>query len=101
MAITDPEMFDGKIDRSEDENYHQALMCNITSLTYNFDEKELLLYFPEGNCCDMRAAIRIAEGIDKDARQIQTFAGGVPDTVYVFVGKQWTSAMFDHGGKKT
>lgn len=91
MAITDLNTNDGNIDRSEGSNYHQSLQCDITSLSYDFDEKELLLYFPEGNCCDMRAAIRIAESIDKDARQIQTFAGDVPDTVYVFVGKKWVA----------
>lgn len=101
MAITGPGTNDGKIYRTEEGNYHRALMCDIISLSYNFDEKELLLYFPEGQCCDMSAAIRIAEGIDKDARQIQTFAGNIPDTVYNFVGKIWVAATITGIRKKT
>ena len=70
-----------------DGKYDERLMCNVQKLAYDFCTQTGRLDFPEGDCCDMSGAIALFTAIDPGVRQIETFAGGKPDTVYQRDGK--------------
>ncbi|SEP45341.1 hypothetical protein SAMN02990966_06494 [Rhodospirillales bacterium URHD0017] len=61
----------------------QEIMCDVRGIAYDFERRIGRLYMAEDNCCDMSGCIEFFSGIDPDVRRIETFAGEVPDTVYI------------------
>ena len=70
---------------------HSELKCEVISINYDFENKELEIYMEEANCVDMTGAIAFAERIDKDVKQIQTFAGDKTETCYVKSNGIWSA----------
>lgn len=69
--------------------YRGDLMCEVVSLTYDFENRVGTLVMEENNCCDMRACIALFELIDSGVQRINTFAGGERDTMYVKRRDEW------------
>lgn len=61
---------------------HPTLMCDVASLTYEFNTRTGTLVMGDGDCCDMRGCIAVFQAIDPDVRQINTFSGRKRDTEY-------------------
>lgn len=59
------------------------LMCHVHGLSYDFDARAGQLINAADECCDMRACVRLFEGIDPRVLRIDTFAGEKRDTVYM------------------
>lgn len=74
--------------------YNSELVCHVISMQYNYLDKELLLYFPELECCDMAGAVKFAKRIDEHVRQIQTFAGEAQGVCYVLINGNWEAQQF-------
>jgi len=49
----------------------------------------IAMFLPDDNCTDMRGAVRIAEALDEDVKQVSTFVAGEPDMVYVKRNGEW------------
>jgi hypothetical protein len=80
--------------------YGGKFMCEVRSIAYDFDRRLGRLYMAEGNCCDMSGCIGFFVGVDPAVRHIETFAGDMPDTVYVRDGDlpaghrlEWTAML--------
>ncbi len=69
--------------------YATKLKSEIRSINYNFDKHSGTLHMAPDNCCDMTGCDSLFEGIDPNARHVETFAGRFPDTVYVRSGDHW------------
>lgn len=68
--------------------YSSAMQCDWQAWRV-LSSGELALDMPHGNCCDMQAAVAIAEKIMPFVWRIATFSGGVPDTEYRNVCGEW------------
>jgi len=68
--------------------YNRRLKCDFIAWRVLADG-EIALDLPDGNCCDMTAAIEIAEKIMPAVRRIVTFVGGQPDTEYRLWKGDW------------
>jgi hypothetical protein len=67
------------------------LQCEVHGLEYDFVARLGRIYMAEGDCCDMTACIALFKRIDPGVRTIQTFSGGVDDTVYRLIDGAWQS----------
>jgi hypothetical protein len=70
---------------------HPTLMCEIKSLSYDFDEKVGTLVMEDGDCCDMAGCIALFEAIDPAVKGIATISGEQPDTMYVRSASGWVA----------
>lgn len=43
----------------------------------------------ENHCCDMSACIALFTSIDPNVSKIETFAGKIPDTIYLLTPDGW------------
>lgn len=62
--------------------YSATLMCRWSAWRVVAAD-HLALDMDEGNCTDMSGAIQVATTLCPSVRQIDTYAAGVADTVYV------------------
>lgn len=69
--------------------YCATLVCNLVGITLARDAAHF--YFPEGDCCDMSGAIKIAETLSAGIKCIVTYSGAVPDTIYQKQRGEWRS----------
>lgn len=67
----------------------RLLWCPVEEVHYNPEDKELLLKIPQSCCVDMCGAIKYAESIDLEVKQIQTHYGDKLDACYVKVNGDW------------
>lgn len=72
--------------------YDPALGCEYEGWRVLGADK-IGLYMPEGDCCDMTGAIRIATILMPGVSQIDTFSGDVPDTRYRLEHGRWVAYM--------
>jgi hypothetical protein len=63
-------------------HWDEELICWVLRLTYDYRTRTGAIYFPPGNCCDMRACVGRFVALDADVQLIRTFAGDEADTVY-------------------
>lgn len=68
--------------------WSNGLKCCWLSWTA-VDDGILRLNLPESHCCDMRGAIKAAEGLCPGVWRIDTYAGGKPDIMYLKQGREW------------
>src|SRR5438093_1079447 len=80
--------------------FHEGVRCFVDKVSYDFRSSTGRIDMPEGSCTDMAGAIDLIRGIDPEARRIETFAGGKPDTSYLrdVKGDRWRAVMIDHDG---
>ena len=62
--------------------WNKNLMCIWRQISASQQENSVTICLPEGNCCDMRGAIKIAEFLLPGVTTIQTVAGKKYDTMY-------------------
>ena len=67
------------------------LCCHLTKMTVTDDEVNL--HFPDGECCDMGAAIKLATCATPSVLRIQTWSGEKRDTGYIKEGSEWKSLL--------
>ncbi len=65
------------------EVWHVSLQCHVTGLTYDFVNCEGRLDMAPSSCCDMQGCIELFKSISPEVRLIETFAGGLRDTLYL------------------
>lgn len=80
------------------ERFIPGLGSFVHSLAYSFEAKEGRLDMPPVSCCDMDGCIRLFHTIDPEVHRIETYSGGLPDTVYERDGRQWRA--ISHGGQQ-
>ena len=68
--------------------YSTRMKCGWSSWRV-VDDGHLALEMPAGQCCDMNAAIEIAEFLCPSVWCIDTFSGGRKDTMYVLTANGW------------
>jgi len=66
-------------------------MCRVERIEVEFTVHRAVVHLPPDNCTDMAGCIAIIRRIDPRVREIQTVAGGVPDTRYVCTEGVWRS----------
>lgn len=69
--------------------YSAILCCNVVRVTCT--RRAIHFYFPDGDCCDMSGAIRLARLLDPKVRRILTYSGKRCDTAYLWKNKDWRS----------
>lgn len=60
------------------------VMCNVSKIVIDVENRYGALYLPENNFPDMRSTIEHFKSVDDEIRRIETYVGGVPDTVYLY-----------------
>lgn len=71
--------------------YEPELQCELTMAIADTDGI-VRLYFPEGDCCDMRGAIRFCRKMAPNVWYIQTYSGKKRDTTYEKIGTdEWVA----------
>lgn len=73
--------------------YRRDLVCEVTGLSYDFDNRLGRLEIAANQCCDMGGCIRLFEGIDPKVEMIETFAGGKSDTIFKREPDGWRSVL--------
>jgi hypothetical protein len=63
--------------------FHQGMVTLVDRVLYDFTERIGQVAMPPNCCTDMEGAIEFFTRIDPDVLEVQTFAGGALDTVYV------------------
>ncbi|MGA0615619.1 hypothetical protein [Paracoccus sp. KR1-242] len=77
--------------------FEPRLQCYVSELRYDWNTRRGVLHMPEeGDCTDMKACINLFRAIDPEVKLIETFGGGVPDTVYHRKRDRWSAT---HNGK--
>jgi hypothetical protein len=72
------------------ENYfHDALMCAVKAIHYDFEEKTGYVFMPPRNHVNMSTCIKLFKYIDSRVQRILTFAGEQSDTAYVLKNDEW------------
>ena len=72
----------------------QDLMCQVVSLSYDFDKRAGSLNMAERQSTDMTACVRLFTAVDPEVRRIDTFAGTKPDTIYKRTDdEEWEAAL--------
>ena len=61
------------------------VMCNVSKIVIDVENRYGALYLPENNFPDMRSTIEHFKSVDDEIRRIETYVGGVPDTVYLYI----------------
>ncbi len=73
-------------------NVEEQLRCEPWALAHDFRTHFGKLTVAEGHCCDMEGCIALFERIDPEVKLIETYAGDVPDTLYVRLSTgKWTA----------
>jgi hypothetical protein len=67
------------------------LMCYVTSLSYNFDERSGRLDMAPLGSCSVAGLAALFVAIDPNVERIETFAGGVFDGMYRRGPEGWES----------
>lgn len=73
-------------------DFHDGLRCGLLSIEMT-GPHEVRFRLPESHCTDMTGAIRLAKAINPAVRCIRTYAGDVPDTMYLMDGSEWVSRI--------
>ena len=74
---------------------NDLLKCSVNSISYNFVTRVGHLYMADDNCCDMAGCIKLFTSIDRHCRRIDTFAGVVPDVVYMCPLGSWGAYVYN------
>jgi len=70
------------------------LVCEVSSLSYDFDKKSGKLIMAESQSVDMAGCTKLFLAIDPNVQWIETFAGTKPDTIYKRMPDgSWDSAL--------
>lgn len=70
------------------------VMCEVSSIAYDFDKRSGKLVMAEDQCADMAGCIRLFKAIDPDVQLIKTLAGTKPDTIYKLLSTgEWAAAL--------
>jgi hypothetical protein len=72
--------------------YHPDLVCRLIRI--DVGREAVHLYFPEGDCCDMRAAIALARAVRPRCDVVQTWSGDKADTCYECFSGHWRSFVW-------
>jgi hypothetical protein len=82
--------------------FHEGVQCYVENVSYDFRTRTGRIDMPEGSHTDMTGAIDLIRAIDPEARRIETFADGKPDTTYVHADKRdhWQAILFDTGASR-
>ena len=67
------------------------VMCDVSEIRIDVQNKQGFLILPSMNYPDMSSTIDCFLSVDPEIEVIQTFVGGVPDTVYVKINGNWES----------
>jgi hypothetical protein len=78
-------------------NPEDRLMCEVTSLAYDFRKKIGRLKMADGDCCDMSGCIAMFSAIDREVSRIETYSGVRKDTLYVRSGTVWSAYASEFG----
>jgi hypothetical protein len=65
------------------------LVCECEKLVFPVDSMIVEMHFPDGDCCDMTGAIKVAEMLRPGVKEIRTYSGAKADAVYVKTGRRW------------
>lgn len=65
------------------------VMCNVSKIEIDVDNRCGKLHLPEMNYPDMGSVIRCFKSVDPEITLIMTIVGGVEDTVYVCEDGDW------------
>lgn len=68
----------------------EDLRCEVKGVHCDFERHVGTLMMSPGHCADMDGCISLFQAIDPDILTIRTFAGFVPDAVYVRSKGRWT-----------
>ena len=74
---------------------NDLLKCSVNSISYNFVTRVGHLYMADDNCCDMAGCIKLFTSVDPKCRRIDTFAGYVPDVVYIRPAGKWNAYVYN------
>lgn len=69
------------------------LLCDVTSLSYDFDKRTGRLNMAPAGSCDMSGLVALFAKIDPDVQRIVTFAGDQLDSVYRRGPEGWESRL--------
>lgn len=79
----------------------KGFWCDVQSVAYDFERKLGTLRMAPYHCCNMSSCISFFSRIDPAVKRIETFSGGVPDTIYarsrdsrsgyLMSGRRWES----------
>jgi hypothetical protein len=69
------------------------LMCDVTSLSYDFDKRAGRLNMAPAGSCSMSGLVALFTKIDPDVQRIVTFAGDQPDSMYQRGQEGWESRL--------
>lgn len=61
------------------------VMCNVSKIVIDVENRYGALYLPEDNFPDMSSTIKHFKSVDDEIRRIETYVAGVPDTVYLYI----------------
>lgn len=61
------------------------VMCNVSKIVIDVENRCGSLYLPRDNFPDMRSTIKCFESVDDQINRIDTYVDGTPDTVYLYV----------------
>jgi hypothetical protein len=74
--------------------YFPSIQCGLLRVEVDFSQHAVTLHVPDGECTDMRGAVRYAKELDQDVRRINTIAGGRRDnTSYLKEGDRWIAIV--------
>ena len=69
------------------------LMCDVTSLSYDFDKRTGRLNMAPAGSCSMAGLTALFIAIDPNVERIVTFAGDQPDSIYQRGPEGWESTL--------
>jgi hypothetical protein len=69
------------------------LMCDVTSLSYDFDKRTGRLNMAPAGSCSMSGLTALFIAIDPNVERIVTFAGDQPDSMYQRGPDGWESTL--------
>jgi hypothetical protein len=69
------------------------LMCDVTSLSYDFDKRTGRLNMAPAESCSMSGLTELFIAIDPNVERIVTFAGDQPDSIYQRGQEGWESIL--------
>ena len=69
------------------------LMCDVTSLSYDFDKRTGRLNMAPAGSCSMSGLTELFIAIDPNVERIVTFAGDLPDSMYQRGPEGWESRL--------
>jgi hypothetical protein len=69
------------------------LMCDVISLSYDFDKRAGRLNMAPSGCCSVSGLTALFIAIDPNVERIVTFAGDSPDSMYQRGPEGWESSL--------